>query len=63
MIKSELTEIEGIGPKRAGELMAHFGSLEKIMDAGEEELAKCPGMNASAAKNVVNYFNERTINR
>lgn len=63
MIKSELTDIEGIGPKRAGELIAYFGSLEKIMEASEEELARCPGMNSAAAKNVKNYFNERTINR
>jgi excinuclease ABC subunit C len=43
MIKSSLDEIKGIGPKTKEILLRHFGSIEKILQATEDELKKLVG--------------------
>ena len=53
---SILDHIQGIGPKRRQALWKHFGTLDKIREAGEAELAAIPGMNAAAAKSVCDFF-------
>lgn len=50
--ESSLTKIEGIGPARARALFLHFKTKKAIIEASEEQLAKAPKMNASAAKAV-----------
>ncbi len=45
-----ITKAEGIGPKRAAALLKHFKTMKAIRAASEEELAKAPGMTATAAK-------------
>lgn len=57
-LKSMLEEIEGVGATRRRELMRAFGSVEKIREAGLEELAAVPGMNRRAAQAVYDYFHE-----
>ena len=52
--KSSLTEIKGIGDKTTKELIAHFKSVKRIMEAGEEELAEVVGR--SKAKIVYDHF-------
>ncbi len=37
-IKTQLTDINGIGPKTANKLLEHFGSLENIKNAKDEEI-------------------------
>ncbi|MEN6357469.1 MAG: excinuclease ABC subunit UvrC [Armatimonadota bacterium] len=56
MRASVLNDIPGIGPKRRKELMKHFGSVEKIMDASIEDIADVPNMGKSAAVAVYDYF-------
>lgn len=46
---SRLTLVPGIGPARAKALMKHFGTVEKLRAAGEDELAAAPGMTRQAA--------------
>lgn len=53
---SILDNIVGIGPKRRQALWDHFGTLNKIKQAGVEELAGVPGMNKAAAEAVYNFF-------
>lgn len=48
-MKSALDDIPGIGPGRKKTLLSHFGSLEKIQAASENELRRLPGMNAAVA--------------
>jgi excinuclease ABC subunit C len=48
-LTSELTSIPGIGPKRTATLLKTFGSLERVRQATEEELAAAVGQ-AVAAK-------------
>jgi excinuclease ABC subunit C len=42
-LRSELVQIQGIGAKTAGKLLARFGSLERVREASEEELASVVG--------------------
>jgi excinuclease ABC subunit C len=55
-IQSELEEIPGIGRIRRKELLRFFGTLEKIREATEEELAKAPNMNSKSARAVYDFF-------
>lgn len=57
-LKSMLEEIEGVGATRRRELLRAFGSVEKIKEAGLEELAAVPGMNRRAARAVLDFFND-----
>lgn len=54
--KSSLTEIDGIGEKRAKTLLKHFGSIKNIKNADLKELEDAPTMNTVAANAVYNYF-------
>lgn len=58
VFKSELDNIKGIGEKRKINLLRHFGSVEAIKTKTEEELAKVPTMNRTAAELVFNYFHQ-----
>jgi excinuclease ABC subunit C len=58
-IKSILGEISGIGDIRQKELLKYFGSVEKIKEATEEELAKAPKMNRKSAQIVYHFLRKR----
>ncbi|MEN0004275.1 MAG: excinuclease ABC subunit UvrC [Bacteroidota bacterium] len=51
---TELTQIPGIGNKKAQDLLAHFGSVKKVKTALATELAEVVGL--AAAKKIQNYF-------
>lgn len=55
-VKSVLDEINGIGPARRKALMRHFGDIEKIRQAGIDELMQVDTMNARSAEAVYQYF-------
>lgn len=55
-IKTELTEIPGIGAKTAEKLLRHFGSMTRLKAAPEEEIEQVVGK-AALAK-VKAYFGE-----
>jgi excinuclease ABC subunit C len=48
MIKSEIDEIKGIGPKTKEILLKHFGSVEKLRSANSEEIEKIAGPSKTA---------------
>ncbi len=60
-IKSALTEIKGVGEKTTEKLLSHFGSIERIKAAGQDEIAKVIG--AKNAQLVNDFLNkeEKTI--
>jgi excinuclease ABC subunit C len=58
-IKSELGEIPGIGQVRQKQLLKHFGTVEKIKEATEEELVGAPKMNRKSAQSVYRFFHNR----
>ena len=53
----KLTEIEGVGDKRAKKLLSKFKSLSKIAAASKEELVNA-GIPEKTAENIINHFND-----
>ena len=60
--KSSLTEIKGVGAKRANDLMLHFGTLAALKSATEEELLKVKGINPETARAICDYFGKEEEN-
>ena len=58
-VVSALDGIPGIGPKRKGTLLTHFGNVRKIAGATIEELAAIPGMTRPAAEMVYQYLSAK----
>lgn len=54
--KSSLTEIEGVGERRAKALLKHFGTIANIKEADLQELEAAPTMNKVVARTVYSYF-------
>ncbi len=58
-LASVLEEIEGVGKKKQAALMAKFGTIDKIMQASEEELCTVEGIGKELAKIIKIYFKEK----
>ena len=56
MKRSRLSDIQGLGPKRVKELLAHFRSIDAIQMASPEAIAGAPGMGPALAQQVWTYF-------
>lgn len=54
--KSSLTDIEGIGEKRARAMLKYFRTIDNISKADLEELEGCPQMTKNSAIAVYRYF-------
>jgi excinuclease ABC subunit C len=50
---SELDTVPGLGPARRATLLRHFGSVRKIANATEEEIAELPGIGPRLASQVL----------
>ena len=53
---SALTVIDGVGEKRAKNLMTRFRTMERIRGAEVEELLAVPGIDRRTAENIYEYF-------
>ena len=51
-VVSQLDDVPGIGPKRRSALLKHFGSLDAICAASQEQLAAVPSMTRRAAEQL-----------
>ncbi|MFN4180931.1 MAG: helix-hairpin-helix domain-containing protein, partial [Armatimonadota bacterium] len=60
-LRTILDEAPGIGPSRKKALLQHFGSLEAIMKASVDELAKVPGMTRKAAEALWQFLHEANV--
>lgn len=58
-LSTKLTDIDGVGKKRAEMLFKHFKTLSAIADATVEELQSVHGVNAPVAQNIYNYFHKK----
>ncbi len=54
--KSSLTEIKGIGAKKANDLMLHFGTLAALKSATREQLLEVKGITEPVADAILEYF-------
>ncbi|MFN4262081.1 MAG: excinuclease ABC subunit UvrC [Thioalkalivibrionaceae bacterium] len=57
---SELESIPGLGPKRRGALLKHFGGLKALKRASVDELTKVPGIHRHLAQAVYEFFHPGT---
>lgn len=55
-LQTQLTEIEGIGEKKSEKLLKHFGSVKKIKEASQEQIAEL--LNAKDAEKIISFFQE-----
>ena len=56
MKRSRLSDIQGLGPKRVKDLLAHFRSIDAIQMASPGAIAGAPGMGPALAHQVWTYF-------
>ncbi len=59
MLRSELEQVPGLGPRRRQALQQAFPSLREIANASEEELAAVPGMNRAVARRLKEHLVSR----
>ena len=52
-VTSKLLEIPGIGPKKRSQLLQVFGSVQGVVDAGEDAIAALPGWTRASAARVL----------
>lgn len=50
--RSSLEDIAGLGPKRRKALLTHFGGMQGVQAASEDELARVPGISRNLAADV-----------
>jgi excinuclease ABC subunit C len=53
-----LTEVTGIGEQRARRLLGHFGSVKRMLQSGEEAIARVEGMGPVMARRIMDAMGE-----
>ena len=61
-VHSVLEDIPGVGPARRKALMRSYGTMERLKEATEEELAKIPEMNRASARSVWEFLHRTAEN-
>lgn len=51
-IRSQLSEIPGLGPRRVTALLAHFGSVSRLRSADADSIARVPGIGPGLAETI-----------
>ncbi len=59
LMKSQLDDIPGIGPKRKKMLLQHFGSAAGVGRAAVEDLIAVSGVDRAVAQKIYYYFHQR----
>lgn len=57
-LSMSLTQIDGIGEKKAKELLKHFRTITAIKSASKEELIKVNGISEALADNIISFYKE-----
>ena len=56
LVTSTLDDVPGIGPARKKALLMHFGTARAVKAASLEDLQKAPGVSATMAQGIYDYF-------
>ncbi|MGC8660562.1 MAG: excinuclease ABC subunit UvrC [Desulfomonilaceae bacterium] len=56
VIRSDLADVPGIGPKKSLALLSFFGSLKGVLMATEEQLTSVPEITWRDAQRIIEYF-------
>lgn len=62
-IRSQLSEVPGLGPKRSQQLLRHFGSAARLREASIEEIASVPGFGAGLATLIAQHLGSSSKDR
>ena len=60
-LKTSLAEIEGVGEKRATDLIKKFKSVEAISKASKNDLMQVDGVGEALAETIFNYYHEDIV--
>ena len=60
-LELSLTKIDGIGEKKAKELLKTFKTIKNIKDASVEELERVKGINRQLAEKIYEFYSEEQI--
>ena len=55
-LRSDLSAIPGIGPRRQQALLTRFGSLKGVRQASAEEIARVPGFSVVLASRILTWL-------
>ena len=55
-IRSDLSDIPGIGPRRQTALLRRFGSLKGVREASREDIARVPGFSQALASRILTWL-------
>src|SRR6059058_6390172 len=58
MTRSVLDDLPGVGPARKRQLLKHFGTTERFLQASREELEAVPGVPGKVARDIYEYINK-----
>jgi excinuclease ABC subunit C len=58
MTRSVLDELPGVGPARKRQILKHFGSPERFLEASRDELESVPGLPGKVARDIHEYVNK-----
>lgn len=58
LVSMQLTEIDGIGQKRAGNLLKYFGNINRIATASVDELKKVDGITGACAEKIYDFYHK-----
>lgn len=61
MVRSELDDIPGVGSAVKKRLLNHFGSARGVRNAGEADLAACPGIGPGLARRIHGHFHPGAV--
>jgi excinuclease ABC subunit C len=56
LVRSEIDDIPGIGPKRKKQLLKHFKSMKRIRAADISEIIALPGMDEKTARSLLHHL-------
>lgn len=56
LLTSALDAVPGVGPKRRQALIRHFGSLEALQQASQEDIERIPGIPQPVARTIFNIL-------
>ena len=59
LVRSEIDDIPGIGPKRKKQLLKHFKSMKRIRAADISEIIALPGMDEKTAGSLLHYLQKK----
>ncbi len=57
-LRSRLTDIPGIGPRRMSALLSHFGSIERLRQADLQEISGVKGISLALARKIKEHLSK-----